>query len=141
LTRQKKNIDLLGGTKSAGSSGALFNPIHAISGWGSYFNTLILSHFIVCIYREFASETSGDTAAKTKKEKREPVDCTCLSTVQVDVFSAAAVVVVVVIWVHMEKRGKNLTMLGMGGLYLEVMDNIEVGASMSLSIKLSGKRV
>jgi hypothetical protein len=69
------------------------------------------------------------------------VDSTHLSTVQVDVFAAAAAAVVVVIRVRVEKRGKFFTMLGMGGLCLEVMDNVEVGASMSLSIELSGKRV
>ena len=38
---------------------------------GSYFNTLILLHFFVCIYRGFISETGGDTASKKEKGKKE----------------------------------------------------------------------
>ena len=53
-------------------------------------------------------------------------------------FAAAAAVA---IRVRVEKRGKNLTALGMGGLWLEVMNNVEIGAGMSFSIELSRKGV
>ena len=97
--------------KTTGAQGLRQGGVHR----GSYFTTLILLHFIVCIYREFASETSGDTAAKKekgKKEREHTTDCGQhrLSTVQVHVFAAAAAVVIRVVW----RRGKKSHDVGHG---------------------------